>query len=93
MYKDKIREVIFGYRTRSGKIFDVRPGITGLSQVLGYDMSNPEVLSKIDKLYIKKNNLKIDIYILLATIFKPFKSKVLNLYKNEIESIGVNKDV
>jgi len=75
------------------KIFDVRPGITGLSQVLGYDMSNPEVLSKIDKLYIKKNNLKIDIYILLATIFKPFKSKVLNLYKNQIASIGVNKDV
>lgn len=74
-------------------IFDVRPGITGLSQVLGYDMSNPEVLSKIDKLYIRKNNLKINIYILIATVFKPFRSKVFNIYKNEIESIGVNKDV
>ena len=56
-------------------------------------MSNPEVLSKIDKLYVRKNNLKIDIYILIATIFKPFRSKILNIYKNEIERIGVNKHV
>ena len=23
MYKDKLREIIFGYRTKSGKIFDI----------------------------------------------------------------------
>ena len=80
------------YREKDG-IFDIRPGITGLSQVLGYDMSNPKLLSKIDKLYINKNNLRIDICILIATVFKPFKSKVFNIYKDGIENIEVQKNV
>ena len=55
------------------KYVDITPGITGLSQVLGYDMSNPELLSKIDKLYIENKKLKIrfnDIFINLLSIFK-----------------------
>ena len=80
------------YREKDG-IFDIRPGITGLSQVLGYDMSNPKLLSKIDKLYIKKNNLRIDICILIATVFRPFKSRVFNIYKDEIQNIEVQKNV
>ncbi len=80
------------YREKDN-IFDIRPGITGLSQVLGYDMSNPKLLSKIDKLYMQKNNLRIDICILIATVFKPFKSKVFNIYRDEIENIGVQKNV
>jgi lipopolysaccharide/colanic/teichoic acid biosynthesis glycosyltransferase len=31
------------------KVFDVRPGITGLSQVNEIDMSTPELLAKTDK--------------------------------------------
>ena len=44
------------YRDNYG-IFDVKPGITGLAQILGYDMSNPEILTKIEKLYINKKSL------------------------------------
>ena len=48
-------------------VYTVKPGITGLSQVLGYDMSNPEILAKVDSLYIKRRNIQTDFYILLAT--------------------------
>ena len=30
-------------------VFDARPGITGLAQVLGIDMSSPELLARTDK--------------------------------------------
>ena len=29
-------------------VFDARPGITGLAQIQGIDMSKPELLAKID---------------------------------------------
>ena len=45
-----------------------KPGVTGLAQVCGYDMSDPYKLSKIDNLYNKRKNLFMDIKILLATI-------------------------
>jgi len=48
-------------------IYDVKPGITGLSQVLGYDMSNPRKLAEIDKIYIEKKSVYIDFLILLTT--------------------------
>jgi len=51
-------------------IFKVKPGITGLSQVLGYDMSNPLQLAEIDKQYIEKKSFYIDSLILLGTFVK-----------------------
>ena len=45
-----------------------KPGVTGLAQVCGYDMSDPYKLSKIDNLYNKRKNLFMDIKIWLATI-------------------------
>ena len=30
-------------------IFQNKPGITGLAQVTGFDMSNPDLLAKIDR--------------------------------------------
>ena len=65
-------------------IFDACPGITGLSQVLGYDMSNPDLLSKIDKIYLNNKSVKIDVYIFLATFTKIFKKKLSNIFKEEI---------
>ena len=53
-------------RTAKG-IFEIKPGITGLAQVLGYDMSNPEMLSKVDKLYINNKSIRLDLYIFFAT--------------------------
>ncbi|MDA9274338.1 sugar transferase [Gammaproteobacteria bacterium] len=50
------------------KVFSIKPGITGLSQVLGYDMSNPKELSKIDALYINNGkSFRVNSLILLAT--------------------------
>lgn len=51
-------------------IFETKPGITGLAQVLGYDMSTPEMLAEVDKLYIDNKSLKLNIIIFLATFFK-----------------------
>ena len=48
-------------------IFDIKPGITGLSQILGYDMSNPERLAEIDKIYITNHTTQLDLIILLGT--------------------------
>ena len=57
-------------------IYDVKPGITGLSQVLGYDMSNPKKLAKIDKIYIEKKSTFID-FLILASTFTPYPKKYL----------------
>lgn len=38
-------------------VFDVRPGITGLAQVNGIDMSTPEQLAKVDAEMIRTLNL------------------------------------
>ena len=57
-------------------IYEIKPGITGLSQVLGYDMSDPAKLAEIDKIYIQKQSLYIDLLILIST-FIPFTKKYL----------------
>ena len=48
-------------------IFIVKPGITGLAQVLGYDMSEPVTLAAIDKIYIKNKSISLDLLILIGT--------------------------
>ena len=57
-------------------IYEIKPGITGLSQVLGYDMSDPAKLAEIDKIYIQKQSLYVDFLILIST-FIPFTKKYL----------------
>ena len=57
-------------------IYDIKPGITGLSQVLGYDMSDPSKLAEIDKMYIQKQSLYLNFLILIST-FTPFLKKYL----------------
>ena len=49
-------------------VFDVKPGITGLAQILGYDMSNPKLLAQIDNLYISNKTTKLDIMIFLQLL-------------------------
>ena len=63
------------YRNAKG-IYEIKPGITGLSQVLGYDMSDPEKLAEIDEMYIQKQSLYVDFLILIST-FMPFTKKYL----------------
>jgi lipopolysaccharide/colanic/teichoic acid biosynthesis glycosyltransferase len=49
-------------------VFDVRPGITGLAQVRGIDMSTPRLLAEIDKQMVESLNSKNYIHLLLATL-------------------------
>jgi lipopolysaccharide/colanic/teichoic acid biosynthesis glycosyltransferase len=48
-------------------VYTVRPGITGLGQVNGVDMSNPKKLARLDGTYIKMRTLILDLKIILAT--------------------------
>ena len=57
-------------------VYKIKPGITGLSQVLGYDMSDPVKLAEIDKIYIQKQSLCVDFLILVST-FIPFAKKYI----------------
>jgi O-antigen biosynthesis protein WbqP len=58
-------------------IFATTPGITGLAQVTGYDMSDPEKLSRIDQYYIENRCLKMDFQIFLATFFKSMRANLV----------------
>tara|TARA_B100000795_G_C22778714_1_gene431229 strand:- start:240 stop:839 length:600 start_codon:yes stop_codon:yes gene_type:complete len=71
------------------QVFNIKPGITGLAQVMGYDMSNPEALSKIDAIYARNKSLGIDSVILLAT-FINFPKKFLSQWFG-IEDISTVK--
>ena len=66
-------------------IHNIKPGITGLSQILGYDMSNPQLLAQIDLLYIKNKSFKIDMIILIAT-FISFPRQFL---KNKLNIVNI----
>ena len=58
-------------------LFKVKPGITGLSQINGIDMSNPQKLAKTDFIMISKINQKNYFKYLLLTFFgKGFGDKV-----------------
>lgn len=48
-------------------VFRVRPGITGLAQVAGVDMSDPQRLSRLDSEYITKQSLAGDMILLMKT--------------------------
>ena len=49
-------------------IFEFRPGITGLSQIKGIDMSNPKLLTNNDLAMIKNFNIRAYFYYILMTI-------------------------
>lgn len=52
---------------RQLKVFGALPGLTGLGQVLGVDMSEPQRLAEIDANYISTQNLRNDFQILAKT--------------------------
>jgi lipopolysaccharide/colanic/teichoic acid biosynthesis glycosyltransferase len=49
-------------------VFRIRPGITGLAQVLGVDMSEPEKLARIDARYRAEQGLLLDLGIVARTL-------------------------
>lgn len=58
---------LIGWRERFN-VFSVKPGISGLAQIQGVDMSDPEKLARLDGEYVLKRNLALDIKIALATV-------------------------
>tara|TARA_R110002126_G_scaffold243516_7_gene386908 strand:+ start:22714 stop:23925 length:1212 start_codon:yes stop_codon:yes gene_type:complete len=58
-------ELIAERRTR--KVFDSKPGITGLGQINGVDMSDPVRLANWDRRYLDLQSLLLDLRIILAT--------------------------
>lgn len=69
-------------------IFDIKPGITGLAQILGYDMSDPILLSKIDKIYLNNQSTDVKLRILLATFYKRYRSNIEKIFKDDISNIN-----
>ncbi|NVD44405.1 sugar transferase [Qipengyuania atrilutea] len=51
-------------------VHTLKPGITGLSQLAGLDMSQPEKLALHDAQYLRKWSLRDDIKILYRTVIK-----------------------
>ena len=51
-------------------VFRIRPGITGLAQITGVDMSDPERLAAVDADYIRTRTLAGDLRLLLATVLR-----------------------
>ena len=81
------QELLLGFRSER-EVFNIKPGITGLAQVMGYDMSNPKKLSEIDGLYVQNKSLKIDTLILLATFINlPKRYLAQHLKIEDVSSI------
>lgn len=55
-------------------VLKIRPGITGLAQVLNVNMTDPKLLSSIDAEYAHERTLLGDIQIIVRTILKPIIS-------------------
>jgi O-antigen biosynthesis protein WbqP len=54
-------------RRRRG-VYALRPGITGLAQVQGVDMSDPERLAALDAEYLRTRSFMGDLKLILATV-------------------------
>lgn len=59
--------VLIEARRREG-VFAIRPGITGLAQVQGLNMSQPERLAVMDGRYVRHRSFYQDVLIILATV-------------------------
>lgn len=85
-----VSQEILLYEREKKNIFKINPGITGLSQILGYDMSNPEKLSEVDLIYMNNKSKYVDLMILLGTFFSKYRNQIalklgvnLNMERNE----------
>ena len=69
------------YERKKNNVFSVKPGITGLAQIKGIDMSKPEYLSIIDKQMVLNLNLRNYFSYLFLTMFGKGIRDGLNLSK------------
>ncbi|BAV51792.1 sugar transferase [Mesorhizobium sp. 113-1-2] len=57
-------------RRRRLGVLAVRPGITGMAQIRGIDMSNPQLLAETDAAYLKAASFWLDLRILFGTLYR-----------------------
>lgn len=57
------------YRRQLG-VLAVLPGITGLAQIRGINMSTPQLLAETDATYLRTASLWLDLRILLGTLYR-----------------------
>jgi O-antigen biosynthesis protein WbqP len=55
---------------RAREVFSVSPGITGLAQVQGVDISKPKQLAEIDQTYIRTRSIGMDLKLIFRTLFR-----------------------
>lgn len=65
------------FRNKYG-VFEVKPGITGLSQIRGIDMSTPELLAKTDHLMISNTSMANYFKIIIFTLINNSKFEITN---------------
>lgn len=70
----------------SKDIFSVKPGITGLAQIMGYDMSDPKKLAEVDRIFILNDSFLLKFLILMGTFFKYPRKHISIKYKLNINS-------
>lgn len=66
-------------------VYSVKPGITGLSQILGFDMSKPTDLAAVDKIYIENQSIRLDLIILSGTFFRYPKRYIAKEFQIECD--------
>lgn len=59
-------ELIIARRERG--LYTIRPGVTGVAQVAGVDMSDPERLAQVDAAYLEDISLQTDLRLIAATL-------------------------
>ena len=57
-------------RRRQLGVLAVLPGITGLAQIKGIDMSDPKLCAETDAAYIEAASVGLDLKILLGTLYR-----------------------
>lgn len=60
---------VIEYRRRMG-VLGALPGITGLAQIRGIDMSSPALLAETDAAYLETASLWLDLRILFGTLYR-----------------------
>ena len=60
------KELIAERRERG--LYTLRPGITGVAQVAGIDMSDPQRLAAADAVYLKEASILLDLRLILVTL-------------------------
>lgn len=60
---------LIGHRQRLG-VLAALPGITGLAQIKGIDMSDPKLCAETDAAYVEAASIGFDLRILLGTFYR-----------------------